>query len=115
MGYYTRYGLEVHGCSVAGYPAPVGAIDKSSDEYQMIVDAISVESGYSHPFESEIKWYDWDKDMARVSKRFPDLIFELSGEGEEAGDLWKSYFYKGKQQMARAEVTFAPFDHKALS
>ncbi len=115
MGYYTRYSLEVHGCSVAGHPAPVGAIDKSSIEYQMIVDAIANESGYSSPFSQEIKWYDYDGDMKRISNRFPDLIFILSGEGEEAGDLWRAYFYRGKMQMARAKVSYDAFDHSALT
>ena len=45
----------------------------------------------------------------------PEYAIVYSYEEEGVGDLWKSYFYKGKQQMARAEVTFAPFDHKALS
>lgn len=117
MGYYTRYSLEVHAADTSGADdvRQGQLIDKKLYEYQLIVDAIAAESGYSHPFEGDIKWYDYVKDMSNISKRFPDLIFTLSGEGEESGDIWKRYFYRGDDQYAAAKVTFAPFDHKALS
>ena len=32
-------------------------------------------------------WYDHDEDMCLLSSKFPDLLFELSGAGEDCDDL----------------------------
>lgn len=42
------------------------------------------------------KWYDNDDDMLELSRKFPDTIFKLHGNGEEAGDVWDSYYKNGK-------------------
>jgi hypothetical protein len=66
------------------------------------------------PFEASCKWYEHADDMIKISKKYPDVLFILSGEGEESGDIWKEYFYKGKVQIANAIVTFDPFDPSKL-
>ena len=38
------------------------------------------------------KWYEHEEEMRQFSKRFPDVVFKLSGEGEESGDIWVKYF-----------------------
>lgn len=95
MGYSTRYELNVIGESDPEIPHEV-VIAK-------IVD-------YTYLFEDACKWYDHDKDMREYSKKYPDLVFELSGEGEEAGDLWVKYYKDGLLQVCNAQITFEPFD-----
>lgn len=56
------------------------------------------------------KWYEWEEDMQRISKNYPNYIFHLSGEGEENDDLWKADFWNGHIQIRRAIVTYPPFD-----
>ena len=41
-------------------------------------------------------WYDWDEDMVALSKVYPNIIFELFGEGEETEAIWKAIIYNGK-------------------
>lgn len=61
------------------------------------------------------KWYDLEKDMRELSKLFPNYLFTVHGEGEEAGDLWNKYFLDGKCQTAQAAITYEKFDLTMLS
>ena len=70
---------------------------------------------YGDPFEGEyIKWENHENNMKTVSKKFKDVLFILSGEGEEAGDLWKEYYMNGKVQVAEAKIEFDSFDPSKL-
>lgn len=66
------------------------------------------------PDSDSCKWYDHEKDMRAFSERFPDVLFELNGEGEESGDIWRKYFRNGKMQKCPARITFDPFDETKL-
>jgi hypothetical protein len=41
-------------------------------------------------------------------------VFELIGEGEEAGEMWKKYFKNGKLQTCKATITFDRYDESKL-
>lgn len=60
------------------------------------------------------KWYEHDQDMLRLSRTFPEVLFVLSGEGEEPGDLWKCYYLGGRVQEATARVEYPPSDPDKL-
>lgn len=98
MGYYTRYELET-----------VRGGDNETDYEEEVTDKV----GYN-PFGDETKWYSFEKDMKKVSKKHPNSLFELSGEGEESGDIWKAYFKNGKMQMCKAKITYDDFDEALL-
>jgi hypothetical protein len=53
-----------------------------------------------------VKWYSYDDDMIEMSRNFPTVLFTLSGEGEEAGDLWKAYYKNSKSQRVDAKIVF---------
>lgn len=108
MGYYTIYKLE----DVFDEENEDSGLQKVEDylysdkeiqnRYEELLYAIFHNSGST-------KWYDHEKDMIELSKIFPRMVFTLSGEGEEPGDLWKKYFYNGKVQVARAKIDFEEF------
>ena len=100
MGYYTRHKLTI----ISG--------DDFKTDYRK---EIGEESDYGDPFGDECKWYNHEKDMRAYSKKHPKVLFELSGEGEEAGDLWKEYYLNGKMQRAKAVLTYDTFDIKKLT
>lgn len=85
MGYMTRYKLEWEPRKEA-----VSIFLEANEEtfYGINSDGSSAE---------EVKWYDHDKDIIALSKQFKDVLFTLSGEGEEAEDIWKKYFQNGKK------------------
>lgn len=83
MGYLTYYRLEWDDKNFQ-IPADFEGLNYAFDE-----------EGYS--LES-VKWYSHEQDMRNLSKVYPDILFTLSGEGEESGDLWEAYFKAGKMQ-----------------
>jgi hypothetical protein len=68
-----------------------------------------------NPFNNRCTWYEHTEDMWRVSKKYPNAIFSLYGNGEENGDMWVKYFMNGKVQTERAVITYADFDPEKLS
>lgn len=128
MGYYTRYKLT----SDAPYLTrtipleEIVAQDKrhllSAEDLERVVqDTIdpvekakkSIVDG-EHVFEVSCKWYDHETDMRRVSQEIPDVVFTLTGEGEESGDMWAKHFKNGLMQKVVAQITYEPFDESKL-
>lgn len=88
MGYLTNYTLNT---------SP-GATDEELTAYLVGAtdyDDLEVVGGAINDGES-LKWYDHERDMKAVSVKNPSVLFILDGEGEEAGDLWRKWFYQGK-------------------
>ena len=99
MGYYTKFELEV-----------ANGDDHKTDYEQEIREL----SDYEYLFDDVVKWYNFEEDIRAYSKNHPNTVFELSGEGEESGDLWKAYFQNGKMQMCRAKIIYDEFDESKL-
>lgn len=72
MGYYTRYDVSLE-------PENASALAE-------VVEACGVMSAAGDSSDST-KWYDHEKEMIEISKRYPNVLFTLHGEGEEAGDF----------------------------
>ena len=117
MGYYTEYALEItdgskaitepcESCKGTG-TVKVDLITKLCDQYDDL-DYV-IRGGEAS------KWYDHEVDMKKISEQYPNLVFRLSGEGEEAGDVWVKYFKGGKMQVERAEIKLPGFDPSKLS
>lgn len=104
MGYYTRYTLDI---ALNNSNTTKEEIKKEIQNVDLPVDTIGIES-------DSMKWYDHEEDMRDFSKKFPDVLFILEGEGEESSDIWKKYFKNGLMQYIKPKVTFPPFDPKKL-
>lgn len=106
MGYNTRYELSV--LNVAELPEELLETQVDGD-YASIKALVE---GYA----DVMKWYEHEEEMAALSLRFPDYVFELSGEGEDQGDVWVKWFKAGKVWTRKAElkVPDMPGDVKAL-
>ena len=122
MGYETCYSLEIEspvfrkevkGVDAAGKPAPVFVSEYV--EIEDLKNEISKSVGYQYLWNQGCKWYDHQKDMLNFSRKYPDILFILSGEGEESGDMWRAYFKNGKMQFVKAKIVYDDFDENKLS
>ena len=93
MGYHTRYGLDVIG-------------ETNIDHYSEIQKTFELD------FE-EAKWHDYEQNMCDYSKKYPNLIFVLSGDDGES-DLWKDYYKNGLVQSENAVISYGDFDPEKL-
>ena len=115
MGYYTKFDLEISGTGerwVTGVDAKGEKIKVNIgiDKDEVTRELVNL-SGYEHLFDGDThKWYDYDENMLEISRKYPDLLFILSGEGEESGDLWRNYYKNGKSQRCNAVITYGEFD-----
>ena len=55
------------------------------------------------------KWYEYRKDMIAISRRYPDLIFCLEGEGEDREDNWIEFFQDGSFKRLEPEILWPRF------
>ena len=100
MGYYTHYTLSVLDEKIGGW---------DMEPYVTLLDLGYGLQPNGKPTQG-CTWYDHNKDMKRLSKQFPEVVFVLSGEGEETGDLWKKYYKNGLMQECRAIITYDEYD-----
>lgn len=100
MGYYTNYELSIKG----DYPEEV--LKEEIDYYGTLAEFMG---GIE-----DVKWYSWQKDMAYISEKYPDVLFILKGEGEDYPDIWKAYFKNGKSVVYRAVISFTDFNEEDL-
>jgi len=144
MGYYTKYSLKwwlMNGSKIVAsceHEKPNGASfcptcgkPVSVNIYDLVSQSIEKNSETFYAFDCNggsrgpHTWYDHEDDMKRFSKFFPDVLFELSGEGENSGDMlsgegensgdiWRKYFLDGKMQIVNAKITFDDFDEEKL-
>lgn len=107
MGYETKFNLRV-----IINPSLDLEDDYVTEEHESNI-ADLYHDGYPI-FEECVKWYSWEQDMRKYSLEYPDLLFELSGVGEEYDDVWKAYFKNGKHQYCHVQMTFDPYDENKL-
>lgn len=101
MGYYTQYLLEA-----------VGQYEEDAvNDFIQEVSGYHIELG---EYTDTIKWYDALDDLKKLSEKFPDVVFTLSGEGEESGDIWKAIYKNGKTKYVKAVITFPPISIEDL-
>lgn len=112
MSYKTDYVLEVQGIDQQTFDA----IDKVLAEING-----DMEPADPYPTDTDfhwngpgLSWYDHEEDMVKLSQQFPDILFILSGNGENAGNLWKAYFLGGLIQRAPAQIVYDDFDKDKL-
>jgi len=107
MGYYTYYTVET---------------DSGVDLEAYIERVKEIEGELSEPLDTlrwvlggdSCKWYGWKEDMIIISKNFPGVLFTITGEGEEGGDLWIAYVKEGKVQVCEAKITYDEYDESKL-
>lgn len=100
MGYYTWYTLEI--------------LKDPDDQEEQFWEELDKTTGFAKDFKryggSEAKWYDWEKDMIEISKKFPKMMFSLEGNGEEALDIWCDHFCNGQCNYREIQTYWEEFN-----
>lgn len=112
MGYYTDYELTAT-TRKGGAPLSNDVISKLNDAVKQlnIFESTDVDGASWY---TNAKWYDYENDMADLSKEFPDVFFELSGHGEDSEDVWIEYFCGGRFQYCQGRVVYDEPDMATL-
>lgn len=105
MGYNTSYSLKA---------LPPDHIEDVIHDLMDCFDSSKYALNTSGQSRESIKWYEHEDDMRAFSKKYPEIVFELSGEGEDAEDQWRKYFVNGKMQVCKAEITFEVYHPQKL-
>jgi hypothetical protein len=120
MGYYTTFRLSIE--LVDGKQLTKQESDTFKAELLVKYEASEHydQDGYLaymlEKYPDSSKWYDHEDDMREFSKLYPNVVFRLEGEGEEAGDVWCKFFQNGKMQDATPPTPeFYPFDPDKLT
>ncbi len=95
MGYYTWYELELY---------------NAEDKEDQILEHLNKEVPDSEWIgQDHNTWYDHDKEMTEFSKLYPEVIFELSGNGEDPDDQWTSRYLNGETEIKGIEKYLPEF------
>lgn len=94
MAYLTNYELEI----IEGEDLIENVIKKESEECLELSYSLD-ESGYT---KESSKWYDHEKDMKEISKKYPNSTFSLSGESEDSEEIWVKIFKNGKMTYEKS-------------
>jgi len=103
MGYYTKHELEVQ----------QGSNDLIEELRESCEGANYAIKSNGDP-RVKCKWHDHSKDMKVFSALHPHALFKLSGEGEDAEDLWREYHKNGKVQVCKAVIAYPQFNSYSL-
>lgn len=93
MGYYTEYDLEIFTKNGERY------FDSGKIQNE-------IQEKYRLAFGDSIKWYEYKVNMIEFSKKYPELILVISGDGEDFDDKWKHYFLNGEDEYIKANITY---------
>jgi hypothetical protein len=101
MGYYSNFTLNVN------HPDESDIIDDLREHNEDAHKALD-DLGQT---QDSTKWYDMDKDMKEFSKKYPEVLFEMTRQGESGGDDQCIYYFRnGKAQECWVELKFPDFN-----
>lgn len=119
MGYYTDYALSVFRAENSGDGSikmkdyiPTNLEDQIKGEIEKM--SVFEDGNIQDAYYVNTTWYDHEQDMRLLSAKFPDMVFWLSGHGDDAEDIWDKYFIGGKMQACYAEIVRGEFDPTKL-
>lgn len=106
MGYYTNYYIKVSNISEEEFDTIITRLEEISDEH------FDIYSNYD--FGLYAKWYDYEKDLAFVSKLYPKALFTIECKGEDF-EQWVVYIQNGKSQTAEVHIIYDEFNPSKLT
>ena len=97
MGYNTDYKLEIEGTE---YLNPIEEYDLRKDICELL--SLQPKSDISLIY-FEGKYYQIQPELKKLAKKYPTLVFDLSGDGEDRDDRWRLAVKGNKSCYKKAE------------
>lgn len=116
MGYKTEYRMWAMWPDGHDKPSepPERMVKQLEDEVRKI-NIFDSEGNYDLGWwAKEAVWDEHEQDMALLSKRFPQFVFLLDGNGEKCDDIWGSYFHDGSVMRGARSILVLPFGAREL-
>lgn len=104
MGYYTYYSCYVIDEDSYGKEK----IKRAANQLAKMLGETKEVEDFDFVSWDEMKWYEHEDDMKKLSKEFPDMVFELNGSGEDSEDIWKGYFMNGESYYCSGHIEYDP-------
>jgi len=120
MGYSTHYTLEVSSHSSEAlneFTTLVEGYFELSEDHPDFDCLSGYLSSLIYDESLESKFWNsesYKEDMQELSKRFPQLQFDIIGDGESTEDLWAETWVDGKSHHRMATFLILPFDPEQL-
>jgi hypothetical protein len=102
MGYYTDFEITVTGID------NVNQAVKISNDYMLYDYDVSGDGKTLTSYTNE-KWYGWKEESIALSKKYPRILIEINGTGEESEDIWKARVRNGECEVIKAKIVFDDF------
>ena len=109
MGYLTKFTIKI----VTGEDPEGPSSDKILSELRGSCDALYAVDVMGHSSDS-VKWYTMNDDMIKFSKCYPQIVFVVTGDGEEGDHFYRSYFLGGQSYSKKGAISYPPFDATKL-
>ena len=109
MSYYTNFNFKFYDKG--------SGIELSRKDSKEIINDIESTFKYRAEEDSEMftigaNWHSFDEDMKKFSTKYPNILFEIFGEGEETDDIWKQYILNGKLEECMGKIVYPCFENK---
>lgn len=85
----------------------ISRVEGNEDDYKKIVKELEEISEIDLKNGEVSKWYDSHEDCLEVSKKYPDVMFQLNGDGEDSIDVWATRYKGGESETV--ESVMPPF------
>lgn len=104
MGYYTKYNVTITGAGNANR-----AIKIAEDEFEFGRHDYQVFEDGMITYFYDGKWYGWKDEVTAISAKFPDLLIEIEGDGEDDDDFWRARIKGGECEIVKGKIVYPEF------
>ena len=111
MGYYTLHKIRIINQynTKKNLETLLEKISEIANYDFIIVGNVIIDTNYNGGCGS--KWYDFRRDMFKISEELPELEIKVNGKGEDEGDIWE-YIYKDGEEWGGYCDSFSDIDEE---
>lgn len=122
MSYYTNYNIAICQTDPDTHemlPLPVPMRGNLFVPQDVITEIENEMPGLSfnntNEFHGYCKYRDWERIVTELSKQHPDLMFIVTGHGQDNNDHWITWVTAGLSQYEKMRLTHNPFNVESLT